>query len=121
MPIRRCQFATLVAALALFVGCRQVPPHYHAADVAPLHHHFDGSARSLVSDTQAMSRLSSENADDWYLNRRDFRPSVQAGYVSARRETTVTFTRDSQYISGGRVRDHYRQTTIRRSVQESQR
>ena len=123
MLIRRCQLATLLAAAALFVGCRQAPPHYRAVDARPLVNQSDGSARSLASDSDAMTKLAYTPgpSDAWYLDRRDYRPSVQAGYVSAQHEITVTYTRDSQYISGGQAYDRYRQTTYRRSIRESQR
>lgn len=121
MLIRRCQLATLVLAAALFAGCRQTPPHYRGADARPLFHQHDGSARSLVSDSDAMAQLTYTPGEAWYLDRRDYRPSVQSGYVSSRHEITVTYTRDAQYISGGQAYDRYRQTTYRRSIRESQR
>lgn len=122
MMIRRCQLATLLLASAMFAGCQQAPPHYRAADARPLTS-YDGSARSLASDSDGLAKLSANagSVDAWYLDRRDYRPSVLSGYVSPRHEVSVTYTRDSQYVSGGRVYDSYRQTTYRRSIRESQR
>ena len=115
---------SLIAALSisalLLVGC-QTRPGYTQRDVAPLHDDF-GHARSLAI-TQPVIRTAQQPQHDapWYYGRRDIGPFVTAGSVSPRYEESVTYTRDSQYIYGGRVYDRYNETTYRRTYRNSTR
>ncbi len=49
--------------------------------------------------------------DAWYAGRNDYRPSTPAGLRSSVIEATTTYTVDRQWISNGRVHDHYHTTT----------
>lgn len=121
VPKLACAFSLVVVV----GGC-----HYHrpqsltSFDRSSLHDDY-GHARSL-SLSSPVVRLSNGSTgyvaeDQWYAGRNDVGPSVIAGYESARYETSVTYTRDRQSITNGRVYDRYDQTTYRRTVRESTR
>lgn len=52
----------------------------------------------------------------WYVSRNDVVPTAFAGYRSATTERIVNYTNDRQVTTGGHVRDHYYNTTRRRTV-----
>lgn len=119
MVIRCCQIATLLLAALLLVGC-SAQPLYGGLD-GDRAYHYDGSSRSLALDSTRQTALTAARppGDAWWVNRRDQGPVAYGGVVGVQRETTVTYTRDTQYISGGRVYDRYQRSTYRRSVQDS--
>lgn len=121
MRCQRLLIPVLGLLLVVLAGC-QTRPGYALRDVQPLYDEF-GHARSLTLTTPAvrMATPSRRDYEPWYVGRRDVGPFVTAGTVSSRHERSVTFTRDSQYISNGRVYDRYRETTYRRSYSESTR
>lgn len=126
MVTRGSQLVALgLLSLLLLTGCHGQPqarPGLTTLDRAPLHDH-GRHAGSLVmaSDWQRETGAMASGNYAWYAGRNDLVPSVFAGYATARYERSVTYTRDRQYTSGGRVYDHYHQTTYRRSVRESSR
>lgn len=67
------------------------------------------------------ANLDAPSLDAWYAGRNDFGPSVSVGYRSQTYDRSVTYTRDRQFISNGRVIDQYSQTTYRRTVREGTR
>jgi len=115
----------LLAMLGLFVlaGCHSHPaprPGLTALDRGPLHEHRDGvRSLAMAGDWQRGAGYTASDPFAWYAGRNDTGPSVTAGYVTQRYERSVTFTRDRQYTSGGRVYDDLHQTTYRRSVREA--
>ncbi|MFN3168715.1 MAG: hypothetical protein ACE37H_16780 [Phycisphaeraceae bacterium] len=126
MATRRFQTVAL-AMLGLFVlgGCHTHPaerPGLTALDRGPLHEYRDGTrSLAVASDWQLDAGYGATDTYAWYAGRNDVGPSVTAGYATQRYERSVTYTRDRQYTSGGRVFDNFHQTTYRRSVREAQR
>ncbi|MCG8510215.1 MAG: hypothetical protein MI741_13385, partial [Rhodospirillales bacterium] len=70
--------------------------------------------RSLVA-----GQPESSYADRWWHTRHDRPATVVSGYESPVLESSVTYTRDSQYSSHGRVYDSFRSTTYRREYREA--
>lgn len=118
LPIRTCLF--LFACTVLLTGCQH--PLVSERDLTPIYD-IDGQARSLSLTTPQVqsAQLLPPGFDKWYDSRNDIVPSVTAGYVGTTYEESVTYTRDGQYTSNGRVRDQYRETTYRRTYRESTR
>lgn len=112
----RLPLAHLVAlsALLLLAGCHS-RPGLTDRDREPLRT-YHGPARSIVLpiDRPVRTTQQSDAYEPWYAGRRDYGPSVSVdrgdGY-----SYSVTITRDRQYISHGRVYDHYDKTTYRRT------
>lgn len=117
--------AVALLGLLMLTGCHshgdpQARPGLNALDRAPLHDRQQHAASLVMpSDWQRTANADSTNLYAWYAGRNDIGPSVSAGYATARYERTVTYTRDRQTISGGRVYDHFHQSTYRRSIRES--
>lgn len=118
-----CVFALLLATLA---GCRTRPDSMGHRDLLPLQNQW-GQAQSLALSNPgvvAVHEIAPPNgypAQPWYTGRNDLVPFVHAGFVGPASESSVTFTRDRQTISNGRVRDHYSETTFRRTFRDGQR
>ncbi len=112
--------AILALALLLLGGCHS-RPGLSRLDRGPLYDDM-GHAGSLVMPSEAVRSASlALPYEPWYAGRNDQGPSVSVGYQSFAYDRSITYTRDSQYMSGGRVYDRYSQTTYRRTVRESQR
>ena len=77
----------------------------------------DGNRRSVVLQTplqQYLQERETASADlPWYADRNDRMLAADAGYASPTFQDSVTYTRDRQYQSGGRVYDHFSSTTYR--------
>lgn len=114
-------YLVLLLAVGVLGGCHS-RPGFSELEGTPLRNH-QGHAGSLVLPNQPgqAARADSDGRLPWYAWRNDIGPSVTAGYQSTRYETSVTYTRDRQFISGGRAYDRYDQTTYRRSYRESSR
>ena len=120
----RCQTqlaAMLGLSALLLVGC-QTRPGYSLRDVQPMYDDY-GHARSLVLSTPAVrsTQQTRHQHEPWYAGRRDVGPFVTAGTISPRYERSVTYSTDRQYISNGRVYDHYQETTHRQTYRDSTR
>ncbi len=112
--------ASVLSLLAL-AGC-QGRAELDRADYGPLFS-ASGQARSLVLPADGARSVAAGRplVQPWYVGRNDSGPSVSAGYRSTTFERSVTYTRDRQSISNGRVFDRYDQTTYRRSVRDAAR
>lgn len=112
----------MLALLSLTVlsGCSNRPAWVSKHDADPLIDRY-GNARSLVLSTPLVNsaQLLPPQYDPWYASRNDRGPYVTLQTSDV--ETSVTYTRDRQYISNGRVYDRYDQTTYRRTYRGSTR
>jgi len=84
-------------------------------------HHETRSTALPSKHVRVLGLAHGAEPDAWYASRNDAQLTVEAGHRSAIYDAQYTFTRDQQYISNGRVRDHYNQRTYRTSVVESRR
>lgn len=110
----------LSLSAVLLVGC-QTQPSYTQREVVPYYDDY-GQARSLTLTTPAVRTAQQPDVyEPWYTGRRDISPFVTAGSISLRHEQSVTYTRDSQHIYGGRVYDRYNETTYRRTYRSGTR
>lgn len=103
---------TVLACLGLgLVGCSQPK---NTVDLGP-QLDADGNRRSVALQTpllQYLQERETASADlPWYADRNDRTLAVDAGYVSPTFQDSVTYTRDRQYQTGGRVFDHFSSTT----------
>ena len=132
---QRIAMLVLLILASLLVGCntntlqtryraRTAPPVFAPRDLDPLLD-INGQARSLTMDSPQHHSLaaSATNVDPqpWYVSRNDLFPSVAYGVSYQVYEQSVTYQRDRQRTSNGRVHDHFNQTTYRRRVIETQR
>lgn len=120
----RAQLVAFALLGVLLLGGCHARPGMHGYAHAPLPRDDYGQARSLVMPSrvvQAYQILSGQAPpiEPWYDGRNDWVPSVTAGYQSIVYERSVTYTRDHQSISNGRVYDRYNESTYRRTVRES--
>jgi len=83
----------------------------------------DGQARSLVLTTPVVRVLDQTASAEvpWYIDRNDYGPTVFGGTATYQYEESVTYTRDRQHSSNGRVYDHYDQTTYSRTYRGNSR
>ena len=106
-----------LALAGVLTGCQSAP----SVDLGP-QLDADGYPRSLVMDSPLQNRLAArmnvapERA--WYAGRKDYSPSAQAGYRLPTIQSSVTYTRDHQSHSHGRIHDHYNSTTYRTEYRE---
>ncbi len=95
------------------VGCQEVP---RAVDLGP---QLDtaGNPRSVAMDSALLNylvvRQDPAHGLPWYADRNDHTPVADGGYRLPTVESSVTYTRDRQYHSNGRVHDQFNSTTYR--------
>ncbi len=102
----------LGGCLAL-IGCEQPQP---MTDFGP-QLDTEGVPRSLALDTPLLQHLRETRGIDrgqaWYDARNDQTLAATSGYELPTVQSSVTYTRDRQYFSNGRVYDNVSSTTYR--------
>ena len=116
MRVHALPILAAIVTLALLSGCHSHRHGYDPHNDWPLYDER-GAARSLVLTTPGVrnAQLLPPTYEPWYISRNDMGPSVVAGYEEPEYSSSVTYTRDRRSIYNGRVRDHFDETTYRRT------